>query len=518
MTSLKLDSVTYQDYSESVKIDQNAISENEKQLLEVELSKIFESVINLHKKIWDDSSCVFRRTELKSERKQKNQIGILTDFHNDAGIDEKTPQKTLHWQGVVGRIKWTEIDNDIDLSIDIRTPFEKEGKYYFMAYLLMNAFGGSSNTAPFGASVTYDDLFHFLYIYLFKDKLKKAYSAGPYKKYETFERNDDRVRGHIDVARHIKLNMGLANGKIAYSYRERTADNSINRLILHTFEMLRQLYPKMVSSLLDSDSDFDAILRSIEFGCPSWRSENVRTAASRSVMPITQPLYQDYEDLRKLCLRILSGEGISVFGEDSDETISNTILFYVPDIWEMYLEKLIQRAIDDINSGNGVPQLKLDSQAEVKIIGGIANRRPDFVVYGKDENGEDAPYAVIDAKFKKHYDEVQEGKVFSSYPDDLTQCLSYSAILNCNRIGIIFPYSNEIDENGKEIVNTFKPYKHYISNYNKDSYFGFIGLCVPTIKDDDTFDSWREKIKTNEDQVITNIIDLLTDKYKDNDK
>ena len=35
---------------------------------------------------------------------------------------------------------------------------------------------------------------------------------GLYKTYQRFEKNDDKLKGTIDISRHIRLNLGLPSG------------------------------------------------------------------------------------------------------------------------------------------------------------------------------------------------------------------------------------------------------------------------------------------------------------------
>ncbi|MBR1382543.1 MAG: hypothetical protein IJ555_01830 [Ruminococcus sp.] len=56
--------------------------------------------------------------------------------------------------------------------------------------------------------------------------------------------------------------------------------------------------------------------------------------------PISHPYYTEYEDIRKICLSILRGEGVSVMSGSGDEI--SGILYYIPDLWEEYLESKME--------------------------------------------------------------------------------------------------------------------------------------------------------------------------------
>lgn len=74
---------------------------------------------------------------------------------------------------------------------------------------------------------------------IFAIQIARAYRKGIYRRYRTYENNDSKLKGRIDVARHIRLNP-IFNGNIAYSSREYTADNDMNRMILTAYTSLQK--------------------------------------------------------------------------------------------------------------------------------------------------------------------------------------------------------------------------------------------------------------------------------------
>ena len=77
---------------------------------------------------------------------------------------------------------------------------------------------------------------------IFAIQIARAYRKGIYRRYRTYENNDSKLKGRIDVARHIRLNP-IFNGNIAYSSREYTADNDMNRMILTAYTSLQKRQP-----------------------------------------------------------------------------------------------------------------------------------------------------------------------------------------------------------------------------------------------------------------------------------
>ena len=86
----------------------------------------------------------------------------------------------------------------------------------------------------------------------FVQKVRQAYKKGIFRQYRTFERNDAKVKGKIDFTRHIKYNP-LPNGRIAYSYREYTPDNDMNRLFLTAYEELMKRHGGLMRILLERE-------------------------------------------------------------------------------------------------------------------------------------------------------------------------------------------------------------------------------------------------------------------------
>ena len=98
----------------------------------------------------------------------------------------------------------------------------------------------------------YDQMWDFLLILLFVNQIKKAIRKGLFRKYRCFEYNDAKVKGSIDVARHIRYNM-IGNGRIAYSTREYTLQNEYNILLLQAYRTAEKRYPEYLKKAVLSD-------------------------------------------------------------------------------------------------------------------------------------------------------------------------------------------------------------------------------------------------------------------------
>lgn len=433
-----------------------------------------ESIEKINDRIYSDFSIIVNHSP---ERDNDNNHGLYNYFNNK-----------YYWDGITGIIK----DKENGITLNLRNEFDRENKNYFLMHMIQKAWT-DVKSSPFESNITEEDIFRFLYIFIFKEALKEAYKSGPYKCYRTFYNNDDRVHGVIDISRHIKTNLGLNNGKITYSYRENTVDNEINHLIIFTYELLKRDFPDIFSSISDSDSDFDAIIRSLKMQCPSWNLSSERSVLSKAVKPIPHPLFQSYEKLRKICIRILNFEGLSFDNNDDDETV-NSILFYLPDLWEKYLEKLISDAF----SKKG--EYSLNTQVSIGVLKnsdtpkGLIEKRPDYLV--KDKNGDNI--AVLDAKFKSHYSNlIKINKIINeSQTNDILQCIGYKAIFNTKTAGILFPAPSNSE-------NVYKEYE--ISSECKDEFF-ILGLHVPDVNKYVNFADWQNDMAKNEKQFINYLL------------
>ena len=137
--------------------------------------------------------------------------------------------KTLITNSIVGFIG----RNETHLSIHSR--FANDGeKDFFLHYMLQKV--AKINLFNLQHTMDEDNVFDFL-LYLFPLYLKNAISQGIFRQYITHKYNDAKVRGVIDVSRHIKYNEPF-NGSVAYTTREYSYDNHITELIRHTIEFI----------------------------------------------------------------------------------------------------------------------------------------------------------------------------------------------------------------------------------------------------------------------------------------
>ena len=106
------------------------------------------------------------------------------------------------------------------VQVAIHSRFGNSEKQYFLHYMLQKIFG--INILNFENHMGSDELWEFL-IYVFPYCLLRALRQGLFRAYRQYDCNDSKVKGAIDIARHLKLNLPFA-GKIAYRMREYSSD------------------------------------------------------------------------------------------------------------------------------------------------------------------------------------------------------------------------------------------------------------------------------------------------------
>jgi len=303
-----------------------------------------------------------------------------------------------------------------------------------------------------------------LLAYLFLSQLRDAYGLGIYREYRTFEYNDSRPRGYLNISRHIRLNP-MNNGRIAYSTREYTADNPVNRLMLVTWQTLRKdpATAETVEKLIQNAPSLQEAPNGI-----AWEigEQELNAAATQKLLcdvdrPITHPMHQMYEKVRRTALLILRQQGQELFDNQQQQTTG--FLFPMDRVWEVFLEKTILLP-PGWKSQNKTDEDKGESQILLSQVGeqdgkpvwsdtGKRKLKPDFL-FGDADTGEYT--MVLDAKYKKGWAETvvnnasKKATWSNGTRDDVFQVLTYMLITKANIGGIVFPLRDEKTESWKE--------------------------------------------------------------------
>lgn len=403
---------------------------------------------------------------------------------------------------------------DIELIIKSRM----DGAHPFLLYSMLQAAGMDLKGSGLSNPVSMDELFEFLLVYWYMNQLTETYRLGAFRTYQRFQRNDEKVRGTIDISRHIRLNMGLNNGKIAYSYRERTADNAFNHLLIRTYRELERNFPDHVRKVNEKNSEIKKIIQELCILAPSYHKESIQTIMRKNQQRIHQPYYQPYEKLRQTCFRVLRHMGFSVFSGEEEEV--EGILFYVPDLWELYVKEKLDTWLEEINvelkfqetvdiwgkEKQSKPQKKTednqDSKSEKKI-NYTQDIRPDFILKSNKE-----PFMILDAKYRPGWENPMKGGKLGredfrgdyeksggeDFLGDYDKCIRDMNSIGAHATGVVFPYALD-----KEKAEDNEIIKHYISQYNKIDRFFTFPFRIPKSTDKETYEkyeTWMED--TNE--------------------
>lgn len=362
---------------------------------------------------------------------------------------------------------FVRLDNILDFRIQSRFGGKKD---YFLQYMICKVF--NVNITNLAYAVSKSDELSVMALLLLPAYIMKAYRKGLFRSYKCFKRNDDKVRGAIDVARHIRQNP-LFNGKIAYTSREYSYDNHITQLVRHTIEYARTL--EIGKSLLSHNAELTKALQEIEIATPSYIASRRKEIIIANKKPFAHPYYSEYADLQKLCLMILRQKGLD-FSSNGDESVSG-ILFDVSWLWEEYIYSIL----------GGLGFSHSNNRKKLGAIKAFKEENNDFYSfhYYPDFYKENI---VIDAKYKELDENIQNKDIFRK---DFEKMLIYMFLLKSKNGVFVYPSSGK---NAK--INKLNGYGEYLRVYP---------FCVPQNSKD--LSAFCEAI-SNEEKLFKKLIAL----------
>ena len=430
-------------------------------------------------------------------------VGIIEDVFEINLFDDTYSDG----KGIVDKY---QIENlNFEIRLQIRSKFDTEKPYFLATMLLRNKI--ELNDLVFSNE---EDIYDYLLLFWYKTKILEAYQKGFYKTYKRFEENGYRLRGSINISQHIKLNIGQNNGKIAHIYRENTINNYLNHLIIVTYEYLKKKYPELVEQNIDNDLNIRCILEGIrnEIG---YNTMGIQCLIKNNQKTISHPYFIEYEDLREICLKILREEALSIWEAGKERTKS--ILFYIPDLWELYLEDILKQDKElknDVYTQGKTPE----SDKQLKIFGEYnktenknfkKNIYPDFIFFD-----EESPYFILDAKFKGRWKESIEGEIPDFCLDDYNKCIRDMNSINAHATGVIFPAN--IEQGNDVKYSDLKKLQHSISKYNQQDCFYTIPVYIPDTKNnlDEvgilSYLDWKKEFDSNVSTTLKIIKEIIT--------
>lgn len=352
--------------------------------------------------------------------------------------------------------------NNTQVSITSRFASGKED--YFLHYMLIKVF--CPNIFDLRHDTSKDAAFDFL-LYLFPHYFNEAMKQGVFKMYRTFERNDSKVNGTIDISRHIRCNIPF-KGTIAYRTREFSFDNSITQLIRHTIEFLKTL--QIGHSLLKGKEIQDNV-RIIIDNTSSYCASDRRKVIASNRKALHHPYFTKYAVLQKLCISILQHEELK-YGSDKDKI--HGILFDGAWLWEEYLNTLF-KPIGITHAEN-----KAENHKIYLLEGNKYVRYPDFFIENR---------IVIDAKYKHlGYTDIAR--------DDIHQIITYLHVLKAKGTYLAYPIDNN-EESDIRNIGILKGFGGKV---------GLIGLKIP--QNASCLSDFHDVI-SKEEAIVINKLSLL---------
>lgn len=353
--------------------------------------------------------------------------------------------------------------------LTIRSRFARDNSDdYFLHYMMQKVF--NINITNLEHNTDKNKAFQFL-PYLFKYYFLQALNQGLYKKYVWNKYNDSRVKGTIDIARHIKHNF-IFTGNIAYNVREHSYDNNINQLIRHTIEYIDNL--EMFRMMLESE-DMADLVQDIRRITPTYSAKNRQHVINDNLKSDIHPYYSEYEPLRQICLQILMEDDELKYGRQENKIYG--ILFDVSWLWEEYLNTLIEQI--DKSFIHTYNKSKKNSIHMLENNGWSAY--PDY--YSTDLN------IVMDAKYKR----VHDKGIAEIDSKDRMQIISYMHILGVNKGVFLHPS----ESNDKLTCNKL----HFYHKENIDECIMQYSFKIP-YNEIKNMNDFKEKIKYSEDKFI----------------
>ena len=265
-----------------------------------------------------------------------------------------------------------------DERLIIESRFCGESKDYFFQYLLDKVLD-FPNIVDLDSDATQEDRLFNFFLFLFPYYFKSAMQKGLFKKYIRHSYNDVNIKGTIDVARHIDANTPFV-GKIAYSQREFSYDNSLMELVRHTIEFIKRK-PYGNKLLIKVKDEVKLVIDATPGYKPYARQKIIEQNKNNAVR---HAYYREYLALQRLCLLILRyqkhqiGLGVKrIYG----------ILFDGAWLWEEYINLLIGGAFYH-------PMNKGGKGAQRLFNGNVGLIYPDFISHNSEKR------MIADAKYK----------------------------------------------------------------------------------------------------------------------
>lgn len=405
--------------------------------------------------------------------------------------------KTIKTSNYVGVLKYKA--SDVEATIEIGSRFDKENpSQLFLSYLMSKSFDGQ-HLPEYPPEINNQNMWELLLCFIFSNQVKEAYRQGLFKAYKRFEYNDCKLKGVVDVNRHLKLNLPYV-GNIAYGIREQTHDVPVLHLILHTFDLLEKKYPEIMESLNRNDSEgikLECIKRTLKEVATTFNSRNVQNILSATNNRIAHPYFNKYEPLRKTCRMILRDMGLSIYDGNQEEQVYG-VLIDMNWLWENFIGKEVMGKLGFNHVIDNKTPLLVPYEDKDKIgKKAVKFREYDFI---KEK------VMIADAKYKPKWQEEK----WSELSNDVYQVMSYMLVAGVKKGAVVFP--EKIVSNKSKGISKYhiwtdhsksNIYDDNVDPYSQGYYFYTIPLMIPKIT------SSADTFKVEIENVVNNLIKNL---------
>lgn len=336
-----------------------------------------------------------------------------------------------------------------------------------------------------------------LLMLMFPSMLKRAIGKGIFRQYVWHQHNDSNLKGHIDIACHIRCNTPFS-GKIAYETREFDVDNPVTQLIRHTIEYLEQ-HDDFSRSALRSDANIHDCIDLIRSCTSNYCKESrLRVLDENIRKPVSHSYYYEYRDLQRLCIGILSGHGARYSSVQANQI--QGVLFDCTWLWEEYLATVLQRGRPNTKH----PRNKEGSERNWLFRRDASTTRqqtsyvgliyPDFYV---ESDGEEP--MVIDAKYRPPNRIAR---------DDYQQVLAYMLRFESNRGIYLHPFASESEKAPicKDTLDVLHGWNYHHARLQEKSVTKLgLNVSATDVKD---YAEYCEQMHDREGAFLTAIFDL----------
>lgn len=341
--------------------------------------------------------------------------------------------------------------------LQIRSRFESGDNNYFLFYMLSKAggFSSTSYSALMGKDINALDI----YPLIFPKMLRNALKQGVFRMYKKNEYNDMKLRGTVNVARHIKSNIPF-NGKIAYTARNYQEDNPVIELVRHTIEEIKKTpFGKTLSANKDYKSDVETIVSLT----PNYNKADRNLLLKQNRKKVNHPYYTHYKELQSLCLTILKHKKASYSDKDKkDKKEIHGIIFDGAWLWEEYIAITLKDLFKHYTDSSHFHLFKNGNNEFQKII-------PDYLSNDfEEEKGKCKAAADAKYMFLENRDELPSEKAAAVY----YKTIMYMYRFQCDMGMIFYPVKTpENETKGNDYTEFSIP--------SGNGKFWMMGLAIP---------------------------------------